>query len=249
LVSRSQAQISPAARSCPSQRSAWRRVTRRRILAAKGVVEDTGHEGLRKPLRKARVSLQRLKTWKRSPTRPMRRRKYRILHLYALMDGTEDVEPGDPEVVMCLDEFATCSQRTTSAATGSMGTSSRANAAASSCPSAATSKPVSAWGPHRDRAALRFRQMMEQRIMLACPRPAATRDREPWSRGLDEADGVAVGVPDGGDQLASADVGDRLLGLGAGVEKLAEALVDVVDLATPRAALNRVVALARSLTG
>jgi hypothetical protein len=100
-------------------------------------------------------------------------KRNRILHLYAPMDGTADAEPDDPELVMRPDEFgplnlhpirvgsgptaaaaggrptnacmgcATCSGFTTSAATGSMGTSSRANAAASSGPSAATSQPVS----------------------------------------------------------------------------------------------------------
>jgi transposase len=29
----------------------------------------------------------------------------RILHLYGLMDGTHDVQAGDPEVVICVDEF------------------------------------------------------------------------------------------------------------------------------------------------
>jgi hypothetical protein len=36
------------------------------------VVEDISHEGLRELLGEAGVSFQRLKTWKRSPTRTMR---------------------------------------------------------------------------------------------------------------------------------------------------------------------------------
>ncbi len=48
--------------------------------------------------------------------------------------------------------------------------------------------------------------------------------------GLDEADDVAVGVFDGGDQGAAADVLDGFVLLGAGSEKLMEAGVDVLDL-------------------
>jgi hypothetical protein len=47
---------------------------------------------------------------------------------------------------------------------------------------------------------------------------------------LDEADDVAVGVFDGGDQGAAADVLDGFVLLGAGGEKLMEAGVDVLDL-------------------
>jgi hypothetical protein len=32
-------------------------------------------------------------------------KKNRILHLYGLMDGTTDVQPGDAAVVICMDEF------------------------------------------------------------------------------------------------------------------------------------------------
>jgi transposase len=75
------------------------------FLVAEGVVEDISHEGLRELLREAGMSFQRLKTWKRSRDPDYEAKKNRILHLYALMDGTEDAEPGDPDVVMCLDEF------------------------------------------------------------------------------------------------------------------------------------------------
>jgi hypothetical protein len=51
------------------------------------------------------VSFQRLKTWKQSRDPDFEAKKNRILHLYGLMDGTNDVEPGDPEVVICIDEF------------------------------------------------------------------------------------------------------------------------------------------------
>ena len=47
---------------------------------------------------------------------------------------------------------------------------------------------------------------------------------------LDEADDVAVGVLDAGDQGAAAAVLDRLVRLGAGGEELPDAGVDVLDL-------------------
>jgi transposase len=75
------------------------------FLVAEGVVEDISHEGLRALLRRQGVSFQRLKTWKQSRDPDYERKNNRILHLYGLMDGTEDVEDGDPDVVICLDEF------------------------------------------------------------------------------------------------------------------------------------------------
>jgi hypothetical protein len=56
-------------------------------------------------LGEAGVSFQRLKTWKQSRDPHSEAKKNRVLHLYGLMDGTCDVEPGDPEVVICVDEF------------------------------------------------------------------------------------------------------------------------------------------------
>ena len=50
-------------------------------------------------------AFQRLKTWKRSCDPAFETKKNRILHRYGLMDGTADVLPGDPDVVMCVDEF------------------------------------------------------------------------------------------------------------------------------------------------
>jgi transposase len=66
------------------------------FLVAEGVVEDISHEGLRELLREVGVSFQRLKTWKRSRDPAYEAKKNRILHLYALMDGIQDAEPGDP---------------------------------------------------------------------------------------------------------------------------------------------------------
>jgi hypothetical protein len=69
------------------------------------VVDDISHEGLRVLLREEGVSFQRLKTWKRSCDPAFETKKNRILHLDGLMDGTADVLAGDPDVVMCVDEF------------------------------------------------------------------------------------------------------------------------------------------------
>jgi transposase len=75
------------------------------FLVAEGVVEDISHEGLRVVLREEGVSFQRLKTWKRSRDPDYEAKTSRVLHLYGLMDGVEEVEPGDPDVVICVDEF------------------------------------------------------------------------------------------------------------------------------------------------
>ena len=75
------------------------------FLVAEGVVDDISHEGLRVLLHEEGVSFQRLKTWKQSHDPDFEAKKNRILHLYGLMDGTHDVEPGDPDVVLCVDEF------------------------------------------------------------------------------------------------------------------------------------------------
>jgi hypothetical protein len=69
------------------------------------VVDDISHQGLRALLREQSVSFQRLKTWKQSTDPDFEAKKDRILHLYGLMDGTSDVGDGDPEVVVCVDDF------------------------------------------------------------------------------------------------------------------------------------------------
>jgi hypothetical protein len=69
------------------------------------VVEDTSHEDLRALLHEQGVSFQRLKTCKQSRDPHSEAKKNRVLHLYGLMDGTDDVQPGDPDVVICTDEF------------------------------------------------------------------------------------------------------------------------------------------------
>ena len=51
------------------------------------------------------MSFQVIKTWKQSSDPAFEAKKNRILHLYGLMDGTDDVLDGDQEVVICVDEF------------------------------------------------------------------------------------------------------------------------------------------------
>jgi hypothetical protein len=43
-----------------------------------------------------------IKTRKQSRAPDFEARKNRILHLYGLMDGTDDVLDGDPDVVICV---------------------------------------------------------------------------------------------------------------------------------------------------
>jgi hypothetical protein len=64
------------------------------------------------------VSFQRLKTWKQSNDPAVELKKNRILHLYGLMDGTVDVLDGDPEVVICVDEFGPLNLQPTRVASG-----------------------------------------------------------------------------------------------------------------------------------
>jgi hypothetical protein len=85
--------------------STWSLTKLAEFLVAEGVVDDHLPEGLRILLREEGVSLQVIKTWKQSRDPDFELRKNRILHLYGLMDGTVDAQPGDPDVVICVDEF------------------------------------------------------------------------------------------------------------------------------------------------
>jgi hypothetical protein len=69
------------------------------------VVDDISHEGPRVLLREEGVSFQVIKTWKQASDPDFEAKKNRILHLYGLVDGTDEVEPDDPEVVICVDAF------------------------------------------------------------------------------------------------------------------------------------------------
>jgi transposase len=74
-------------------------------LVAEEVVTDISHEGLRQLLDQEGVSFQALRTWKRSNDPDFEAKKNRILELYAIADGLAAAGPGDPSVIICLDEF------------------------------------------------------------------------------------------------------------------------------------------------
>ena len=75
------------------------------FLVAEGVVDDISHEGLRLLLGEEGVSFQAVKTWKTSTDPDYEAKKNRVLQLYAIADGTAEPGPGDPTVVICMDEF------------------------------------------------------------------------------------------------------------------------------------------------
>lgn len=69
------------------------------------MVDDISHEGLRVLLREEGVSFQRMKTWKTPRDPDHAAKKAHVEHLYAIADGEVLPEDGEPEVVLCLDEF------------------------------------------------------------------------------------------------------------------------------------------------
>src|SRR6476619_6042375 len=85
--------------------SAWSLSKLGEFLVAEGVVDDISHEGLRVLLREEGVTFQRLKTWKASKDPDYAVKKARIEHLYAIADCEVIPEPGEPEVIFCVDEF------------------------------------------------------------------------------------------------------------------------------------------------
>jgi transposase len=85
--------------------STWSLAKLADFLVAGGVVDDISHEGLRALLREEGVTFQRLKTWKASKDPAYVVKKARVEHLYAIADRDAAPEPGDPQVVICADEF------------------------------------------------------------------------------------------------------------------------------------------------
>ena len=85
--------------------SAWSLAKLADFLVADGVVDDISHEGLRALLREEGVTFQRLKTWKASKDPAYAAKKARVEHLYAIADRDVPPGPGDPQVVICVDEF------------------------------------------------------------------------------------------------------------------------------------------------
>lgn len=85
--------------------STWSLSKLAEFLVAEGVVDDISHEGLRALLREEGVSFQVIKTLKVSNDPDFEAKKNRILELYAIADGQAKPGPGDPTVVICMDEF------------------------------------------------------------------------------------------------------------------------------------------------
>jgi transposase len=85
--------------------STWSLTKLAEFLVAEGVVDDISHEGLRVLLREEGVTFQRLKTWKASKDPDYAVKKARVEHLYAIADREVIPEPGEPEVIFCVDEF------------------------------------------------------------------------------------------------------------------------------------------------
>ncbi len=102
-------EIKKIAKSKPAEHdlpfSTWSLAKLADFLVAEGVVEDISHEGLRTLLRQEGVTFQRLKTWKTSKDPRYQAKKARIEHLYAIADREVTPAPGDPQVVICVDEF------------------------------------------------------------------------------------------------------------------------------------------------
>jgi transposase len=85
--------------------STWSLVKLADFLVAEGVVDDISHEGLRVLLREEGVSFQRIKTWKTSRDPDYAAKKARVEHLYAIADREVIPDDGEPDVVLCMDEF------------------------------------------------------------------------------------------------------------------------------------------------
>ncbi|MDX3077321.1 IS630 family transposase [Streptomyces sp. MI02-7b] len=102
-------EIKKIAKSRPDEHglpfSTWSLVKLVDFLVAEGVVDDISYEGLRVLLREEGVSFQRVKTWKTSRDPDYQAKKARVEHLYAIADGEVIPEPGEPEVIFCMDEF------------------------------------------------------------------------------------------------------------------------------------------------
>ncbi len=85
--------------------STWSLSKLAEFLVAEGVVDDISHEGLRTLLREEGVTFQRLKTWKASKDPRYAEKKARVEQLYAIADREAVPQDGDPQVVLCVDEF------------------------------------------------------------------------------------------------------------------------------------------------
>ena len=102
-------EIKKIAKSKPTEHglpfSTWSLHKLGEFLVAEGGVDDISHEGLRVLLRDEGVSFQAVKTWKASADPDYQAKKARVEHLYAIADREIIPEPGEPEVIFCVDEF------------------------------------------------------------------------------------------------------------------------------------------------
>ena len=102
-------EVKKVAKSRPGEHglpfSTWSLSKLAEFLVAEGVVDDISHEGLRTLLREEGVSFQRVKTWKASSDPCYEAKKARAGHLYAIADREVVPDPGEPEVIFCVDEF------------------------------------------------------------------------------------------------------------------------------------------------
>ena len=102
-------EVKKVAKSRPGEHglpfSTWSLSKLAEFLVAEGVVDDISHEGLRTLLREEGVSFQRVKTWKASSDPCYEAKKARVEHLYAIADREVVPDPGEPEVIFCVDEF------------------------------------------------------------------------------------------------------------------------------------------------
>jgi hypothetical protein len=102
-------EIKKIAKSKPAEHdlpfSTWSLSKLAEFLVAEGVVDDISHEGLRALLREEGVTFQRLKTWKASTDPDYAVKKAQVEHLNAIADREVIPEPGEPEVIFCVDEF------------------------------------------------------------------------------------------------------------------------------------------------
>jgi hypothetical protein len=98
------------------------------------------------------VSFQAIKTWKISTDSDFEAKKNRILYLYDVAAGKASTQPGDPHVVICMDEFRPSTCSLTPASTGppraartrprgaGEGPPTRARAVSDTCSPATTSR-------------------------------------------------------------------------------------------------------------
>src|SRR5262245_60102966 len=105
-------EIKKIAKSKPAEHdlpfSTWSLAKLADFLVAEGVVDDISHEGLRVLLREEGVSFQRVKTWKASKDPDYDAKKARVEHLYAIADREVAPEPGEPQVIWCMDLCRHC---------------------------------------------------------------------------------------------------------------------------------------------